>query len=118
MKDTDILIQIKELELSILSKDTRKSSEKLHSLIDDNFMEFGVSGFIYNKEEVINSLPNEISRDFVIDDLEVALLSENIALVTYKIKESSILSLRSSVWKRSGNLWKLIFHQGTKVQEK
>lgn len=118
MKDIDIIIQIKELELSLLSQGTRCSSDKLNSLISDDFIEFGASGRIYNKEEVLNDLPNDISRDFVVGELNAILLSEDIVLVTYKIKEWNISSLRSSIWKKnSDGIWQLFFHQGTKIYE-
>jgi hypothetical protein len=39
-----------------------------------------------------------------------------VTLATYKTTEDGIASLRSSIWQRYGDEWKMIFHQGTKCE--
>jgi hypothetical protein len=54
-----------------------------------------------------------------ITDFRVVELSGNVVLATYRVSrfdtsfESIAHSLRSSVWRRSGDRWKIVFHQGT-----
>lgn len=114
-KNTNVIEHIKDLELSLLSRNTKLSPLELNHLISDDFIEFGVSGKIYNKEDVINDLPNETPRTFSVENLEIKLLSDDIAMSIYHIHESNISSLRSSLWKKNGNIWQLFFHQGTKT---
>ncbi len=107
------------LEQSLLKPDTRKSIELLGNLLSDDFMEIGSSGMVYTKEDVIKAMLIETSVNFELEDFRVNLLSDEIALVTYKAVKSgpdvleNISSLRSSVWKLFNGSWKIVFHQGT-----
>ena len=112
MSVTDILL---ELELSLLRPSFRKSSDELERILADDFIEFGSSGKTYNKQQVIDFLANEIQTEIAVEDFSVKMLSEDIALATYKTfhKDSQKRVLRSSVWKKTENSWVLEFHQGT-----
>ena len=105
---------IEALEQSLLDPSVRQSTEKLNRLIADDFVEFGSSGKIYNKQDCIK--PDEDSRKFVANDFKVEELSKDVMLATYKTTEDGVASLRSSIWKRYGDEWKMIFHQGTKCE--
>jgi hypothetical protein len=107
---------IKNLELSLLDPIFRKSREYLNSLVADDFTEFGSSGKIYNKQNILENLPLEKSSEFVIQDLQVKQLSGSIMLVTYQT-ESEYRALRSSIWRFEDNNWRIVFHQGTKINE-
>lgn len=107
--------KIKEFELLLLDDGLRKSKQKLNELIDDEFIEIGISGKIYNKQDVLNSLPYENARKFDVNDFNFLNLNKNIILTTYKTDENLNAALRSSIWRKSDNGWKLIFHQGTKI---
>ena len=104
---------IYELELLLLQPLTRASREQLNKLIADDFMEFGAAGEIYNKQDILASLPYENIRKFNIHDFDIKELSENIILALYKLEEERGSSLRSSIWKRASNGWHMVFHQGT-----
>lgn len=117
-QNTNVIAHIKDLELSLLSQNTRLSAETLNNLISDDFIEFGVSGKIHNKQDVINDLPNETPRTFSVENLEIKLLSDDIAMSIYHIHESNQSSLRSSLWKKNSYMWQLFFHQGTKKAQK
>ncbi|MBA2709478.1 MAG: nuclear transport factor 2 family protein [Tatlockia sp.] len=104
---------ILQLEQSLLDSSVRKSFEQLNKLIADDFVEFGSSGKIYNKQDCID--PNEKFRNFKMIDFEIKELSKEVILANYKTIEEDAVTLRSSVWKHYGNEWKMLFHQGTKV---
>jgi hypothetical protein len=111
----EILEEIQQLEFSLLEQSTRKSVDKLNHLIADDFCEFGNSGKIYNKQDLLKFLPSESKRTFTVNDFEVKELSKDVILVTYKTTEELVTSLRSSIWKQDGNNWRMVFHQGTKI---
>jgi hypothetical protein len=106
--------QIETLEHSLLDPSVRQSTEQLNKLIADDFLEFGSSGKVYNKQDSIK--PDESYRKFVVNDYKVKELSKDVMLATYKTREDGIASLRSSIWKRYGDEWQMIFHQGTKCE--
>jgi hypothetical protein len=116
--------QIKLLEEKFLKPDVRKSREELTALLSDDFVEFGSSGRIYNKQQVLDILQKEKSPDFSLSDFNAVSLTPDLVLVTYTSiavfeKEGrSSHALRSSIWKFGGGGWQIIFHQGTPLKEK
>jgi hypothetical protein len=104
-----------ELEQSLLQPDVRKSPA-LVDLLDDDFTEFGTSGRIYTKSDLLEALQAESPSKQTASDFKVTTLSPGAALLTYRIRlhrEPPVLTLRSSIWRRTGGDWKLIFHQAT-----
>lgn len=104
---------IYELELALLQPAIRQSPQEMDKLIADEFIEFGRSGKIYNKKDVIQSCSTEETRNFMVEDFKISELSENVILATYKTIENNVASLRSSIWKLFDHQWKIVFHQGT-----
>jgi hypothetical protein len=88
----------------------------------DDFWEIGASG-------------REYSRDFVLDVLEkrhasphtdrwettgfrCRALGPDVYLLTYTLlQDGHRRSRRTTIWQRSGEGWRILFHQGTLVQE-
>jgi hypothetical protein len=95
-------------------------------VLDDGMIEFGKSGNRNDKRQIMAALAaapaNETPADFLeMTDVNAMQLSPDAVLLTYRLvarpgaPDSAIPSLRSSVWKRNGGAWRLIFHQGTKT---
>ena len=106
---------IQGLELSLLEPSIRQSRAKLDELLAEEFIEFGMTGKVYNKQDILDCLSSEPPRYFNMMDFEIKQLSSNTILAMYKILEKDVVSLRSSIWKQYGDDWRLLFHQGTKV---
>lgn len=110
-------------ELSLLEPETRSSVESLSSLISDDFIEFGSSGLIYDKENVLEGLPQERGVSFKANDFKVRELSESVVLNTFTLEKTLdsgeiLMSLRSSIWKNIDGSWQIVFHQGTRIDNK
>ena len=105
---------IEQLELSLLEQVARQSSGHLDAIIHDDFIEFGKSGRIFNKQEIIDYLSSEEIKKFTVSDFQIKLLSKDVVLATYKTAEEGMTVLRSSVWKYKNDNWRMVFHQGTK----
>ena len=102
-----------------MEKDTRKNKNELEKLISKDFIEYGSSGLIYSYDETINGLLNETEEKiYKIIKMETKIISKNIVMVLYIIDINGNISNRSSIWKKENNEWKIIFHQGTKVNKK
>ncbi|MEI6284869.1 MAG: DUF4440 domain-containing protein [Bacillota bacterium] len=110
-----------ELEISFLTPAVRASAEKLNVLLADDFREFGSSGGVYSKKDILEQLPRDtqIARvEFLVSDFQVRQLAEAIVLTTFTIDKilpdnSRAVSLRSSIWRKTGKGWQMLFHQGT-----
>jgi hypothetical protein len=111
---------LRKLEEELLRPATRRDSEALAWLLADEFREFGSSGRVFTRREVIEALRSESPNRFSITDFRATLLAEGVALVTYRairrdrLDEASA-SLRSSLWVMRDARWQMLFHQGTKA---
>ncbi len=104
-----------ELEWSLWSSGPRSDVGYLDRVLAEDFLEFGRSGRTYDRASIMADTPVEIDAD--LDDLSVRLLSQDVALVTYRSilrhRTAAQVSNRASVWRHDGDRWRLEFHQGT-----
>ena len=112
-----------ELERELLRQEVRTNAARLAELLDDEFFEIGASGTVWTKREIIDALQKQTYATHEIDDFKVKLLSQDVALVTYRCRRAgegapATDSLRSAVWIYRNGHWKLAFHQGTKLKDK
>lgn len=121
MSDTSnaIVRQLRKLEEDLLKPETRKDREAVAALLADDFYEFGSSGRIFSKPEIIQALQTEVPAQISIADFRVRSLAAGIALITYRaVKQGEAgqeirTSLRGSVWVIRDERWQMLFHQGT-----
>jgi hypothetical protein len=121
-EDLQIKGYLISLEKKLLNPNIRKSDEELLQLLSDDYLEFGVSGNTYDKKDTIETLKREPSGQICAFDFKVNLLTPEIALVTYTaVKKNNLnveaVSLRSSLWKKTGKNWKISFHHSSKIQK-
>jgi len=69
---------IQHLELSFLDPSMRQSKNQLDKLIADDFIEIGKSGKVYNKQNILDSLPSEEAKTISMIDFEVKKLSQDV----------------------------------------
>lgn len=87
------------LEKSLLEVETRSNVIKLQNLLHDDFTEFGSSGKVYNKQDILESLPQEEFRLLEIESINTKKLSDSCILLTYKLfSGNEPHSTRSSIW--------------------
>lgn len=119
----DISELIKALELELLQPEVRKSKERLNELIADNFLEIGASGKNYNKQDILNKLPQQTETKLALQDFNTIEISADTILATYQVEKESegikekTISSRSSIWQNKDGEWKIIFHQGTLLKD-
>lgn len=111
---------IHRLEASLLTSDVRTSYDQLNHLLADDSVEYGSSGLIYDKKDVLKSLPTAPATtchlyDFVIIELSASLVQTRFKTDATNAHGTKLTSLRSSLWKKTGDNWRMFFHQGTPV---
>lgn len=119
---------LRELEQELFKISVRKNAARVAALLTDDFREFGSSGRIFTKAEIIAELGDEPPVSISMRDFELTLLTEELALVTYrstKVQHGVLVgveagvvpteSLRSSLWRKGADGWQMVFHQGTTV---
>lgn len=118
----DVIKTIYELELSLLKPEVRASFDKLNFLLADDFKEFGSSGLIYDKKEILERLPKNLKKiSYTVSDFTVKILSIDTILTTFKTERlidgtDKVISLRSSLWRKTNGNWQMFFHQGTPIK--
>ena len=106
---------LQRLELELIDPETRKNSARLHQLISDEFEEYGSSGRIYRKLEMISLLANEKTVDYSLCNFIFKSLANDCILVKYRSQLNNVISLRSSIWVNSKGNWQMLHHQATVV---
>lgn len=112
----------RELETSLHKKEVRNSRVKVDELIARDFVEFGKSGGVSNKNDTLAGLEGE-QADLEIDvtDFKAKELASTVVLVTYKTTmldndgTTKVSTNRTSIWVQNEGRWQMTFHQGTKT---
>ena len=108
-----------DLENRLLQPEIRHSPDELARLLADDFVEFGSSGCVYDRQAIIDELGQESTARGSITDFKAVELAPGTMLATYRAAfseregEPATHSLRSSIWKLTGDRWQMVFHQGT-----
>ncbi|WP_150265062.1 DUF4440 domain-containing protein [Paenibacillus tepidiphilus] len=105
---------IRCLEEQLLSAEVRASVDRLEELLDEQFFEYGSSGRVWVREDLLGE-EGAGTVSMTISGFELHPLAETAVLATYRTynQETGRRVLRSSVWKLSGGRWRMFFHQGT-----
>jgi hypothetical protein len=85
-----------------------------------DFFEFGRSGRVYTRDQIIQLDSQPIHVVLPLPNLAIRLLDQNTVQVTYnsQVEYDSIVehARRSSIWSRTESGWVIRFHQGTPYQ--
>jgi len=111
-----------KLEELMAKPEVRRSPEELARLLAEDFREFGSSGRVFDKGQIIDALQNQPPVQLWLDEFHVESLAPDVALVTYRGNcrfsgsDQVSHSLRSSIWRNRDGRWEVVFHQGTPSQ--
>ncbi|MFK8139371.1 MAG: DUF4440 domain-containing protein [Bdellovibrionales bacterium] len=106
-----------ELEKELHSPEVRLNKEKISSLLADDFVEIGASGKRYSKTDILERLSQSKPEPISSSDYEARLIGGRYIQVLYTTfrseGEKTFRFLRSSIWRKEEDAWKMVFHQGT-----
>ncbi len=108
--------QLRQLEESILDPAMRADPVRMRALLLPEFMEFGASGRVFDRDGILAVLAAEPTRQArQARGFKVRLLAPGAALTTWRVqRDDGIETLRSSVWQQQADgRWLMLFHQGT-----
>ncbi|WP_233143862.1 nuclear transport factor 2 family protein [Lottiidibacillus patelloidae] len=113
--DISVHEQLLFLEKQLLAHNVRKSKDHLDKILADDFVEFGSSGIVFTKKDIIDRLSTEEEIDYVLTNFHTKILEENVVLTTFEIEKNAGVkyTLRSSIWRKTDGKWQIVFHQGT-----
>lgn len=113
---TALTAQLRQLEDSILDPAVRADPARMRALLAPEFMEFGASGRVFDRDGIIAVLaaePARVARQA--RGFKVRLVAPGAALTTWRVqRDDGIETLRSSIWQQQADgRWLMVFHQGT-----
>jgi hypothetical protein len=119
----EITSTIRLLEEKLVESGVRHSVDELDKLLADDFTEFGRSGNVYDKRVVIGRIQKEETARMTLSDFKIVILAPDAILATYRATKTETggqksYSLRSSIWRKTGDKWQMFFHQGTAAAAK
>jgi hypothetical protein len=110
---------LRALEESLLRPDVRKSAQ-LADMLAEDFVEFGTSGRVYSKADILAFLQAETPGELSMSNFRMTLLAPDTALLTFQGRREGapvLHTLRSSIWQKRDERWQLVFHQSTPTTE-
>lgn len=102
------------LEEKLLNPEVRTSPEQLSLLLADDFFEYGSSGRVWHKKDMMGEEGAGMVQ-LTLSEFALHPLSEEAVLATYRTFNTGNgrYTLRSSIWRYREGRWQMFFHQGT-----
>ncbi len=106
-------------ELALLSLEVRRSPHQVDDLLDADFCEIGASGRLWTRAEIVSLLADERSSEGAIEASEMkgTIVGPDLVLLTYVTNRQGRRARRSSLWRRSAGTWRVLYHQGTPLND-
>lgn len=84
--------------------------------------EVGASGNVYSREHVIQILLQRYSNPIYegiweTKDFKLTEIAPNSYLLTYVLLQGERITRRATIWRFEDGNWKILYHQGTVIQE-
>ncbi len=80
----DIADTLKKLEEQLQTQSVRTNAAAVFSMLAEDFTEYGSSGRVFSKAEIIRELQSESPGHITMHDFAASFLTKTIALVTYR----------------------------------
>jgi hypothetical protein len=118
----EVLVELSQLEPMFHWPPADMSRDALKEKTVDDFWEVGASGRRYAREFVLDVLAQRQSKTepdvWEMSDLYCRQLADDIYLLTYTLlQDRTRLTRRATIWQRATEGWKIVYHQGTVVQD-
>ncbi len=90
-------------------------------MMAEDFWEVGASGQVYDREFVLDELQRRFSTPhedvWETSEFRCRRLSTDLYLLTYTlVQDGKRRTRRSTIWQRTLEGWKIVYHQGTLVE--
>ena len=92
------------------------SPAELEGLLHPDFLEVGISGKTWGREETLSVLRSRSAKQVDLVLLGDRPLARDLRQLVYWLSSAGTSSIRSSIWRRDGSSWRILFHQGTSRQ--
>jgi hypothetical protein len=115
--------ELERLERLLLEPEVRRDRARVTALLSENFFEFGKSGRVWTRDRILELLGSEDYTQPEAEGFVCHGVVPDVVLVTYRtvrLDEGTgerEVTLRSSLWVKEAEGWKVRFHQGTQAAQ-
>jgi hypothetical protein len=117
----DVLDELKRLEPIFHRRELGTTRADFESMTVADFWEVGASGRRYDRDYVLAELEKRYVQEYLdlweTRDFCCRRLAEDLYLLTYTLLQVERTTRRATIWQRTQSGWKIVFHQGTIVQD-
>ena len=115
----EVLEELRQREPIFHRAEFGTTREDFERITDEAFWEIGASGQRYSRDHVLDVLEarhrHPARETWEARDFECHPLAPSLYLLSYVLQQEDRLSRRSTVWRRTVDGWKIVFHQGTLI---
>jgi hypothetical protein len=113
----DVLAELRRREPIFHRAEFGTTRADFESMTTPDFWEIGASGNRYSRQHVLDELEerdaNPAEEAWETADFRCQELAPDIYLLTYTLRQGDRKSRRATIWQRTTDGWKIVFHQGT-----
>ncbi len=117
----DVLEELRNREPIFHRPELGTTRADFENMVMPDFWEVGASGRRYSRDHVLAELERRYSGEYADEwealDFHCRKLSEQVYLLTYTLFQGERKTRRSTIWQKTATGWKIVFHQGTIVQD-
>jgi hypothetical protein len=121
----ELLLELSSREPIFHRPELGNTRTDFEAMTEDGFWEVGASGRRYSREHVLDVLEDrhQVASHLALEDTWEAIdfacreLGSDTYLLTYTLQQGQRKTRRATVWRRSADDWKILFHQGTLVED-
>ena len=119
-KFSDVLEQLKKLEPIFHHPGSGGNREDFEKMTEKSFWEVGASGRRYSRDFVLDVLEDRIANpqkdNWQTNDFFCQEIAPDNFLLTYTLIQKERVTRRATIWRRHRAQWKIVYHQGTVVE--
>ena len=118
----DVLAELSRREPIFHRPEFGTSRADFERMTVEDYWETGASGRRYSRQHVLNELEKRFSAPHAdvweTRDFRCRKLSGDTYLLTYTLLQDNVrLTRRATIWRNTPDGWKIVYHQGTVVQD-
>ena len=117
----DVLAELRRREPIFHRPEFGTTRAEFEGMVDNEFWEVGASGRRYTRKYVLEVLEDRARTPeedlWETTDFRCQELALDLYLLTYTLRQGERLTRRTTIWRRVDMDWKIVFHQGTIVEE-
>ena len=95
--------------------------QDFEAMTEADYWEVGASGRRYSRDYVLDVLEERfkhpVEEHWETSDFHCREIAVDNYLLTYTLKQGERITRRATLWRRTAQAWKIVYHQGTVVAD-